>query len=146
MRYIVVLLIITSLYSCDYLAVKKGNEQLKEEKIYSDSIMNAYKKKELQEELVGMMNKYAVYVIKYNQCKRWGSHQEESYNCLEWETFYRTGIIEVSVMLSEDDKYRILDEHSSLCYSDDYIISRELFVFDSYTEASKLNNNYKRKK
>lgn len=126
--------------SCDYFTVKKENDQLKEERAYSDSIIEAYRYKEQQEEYIKMMKKYAVYVIKYNQCKAW-----KSSDCIEWDTFYRTDIVEVPAILSEDDKYRILDEHSSLLYSDDYIISREFFVFDSYTEASKKKNEYGRK-
>jgi len=135
-KILLFILLFGSLYSCDYSKIKEENKQLKSANTYLESKVDMYEQM-LQ---VQVMKKYAVAMVKYQRCIEWTGDK-----CSKKETLYSASeVIDVPSVLSEDDKYRILDNTSfeGIWMFDD-IVERELFVFDTYAEASRKRNEYK---
>jgi hypothetical protein len=114
--------------------VKNENELLKAKVNELDSINEKYRQEEFQRYIIENSKKYAFVVIKYSDCIAWQGSE-----CIERKTRYLISEIDkVPYSLTESDKYKIMDDIQAFApvYGDNYIINREIFVFDTYAEAS----------
>lgn len=115
--------------------LKKENELLKARVNELDSINKEYRQEECRKYMIDNLNKYAFVVIKYSDCIAWQGSE-----CIERKTRYLISEVDkVPYSLAESDKYKIMDDVQAFApvYGDNYIINREIFVFDTYAEASR---------
>ena len=134
-KAVFLILVIGGILSCDHSDIKKENERLKQENKCIEVENTNYRHKEQQELYARMNTKYAVVSYKISRCTSSSRSGNDNWKCVRWYVYYSVpNIIEVPSRLSEDMKYRIMDENKPT----GDIINRDLSVFDSYAEASKF--------
>ena len=89
----------------------------------------------LQDEYYSNSEKYIFVVIEYSNCVAW-----QGSKCIEREIKYIISEIDkIAYSPTENDKYKIMDDMQAFApiYGDNYVVSRDIFVFNTYAEASK---------
>lgn len=140
-KIIFLILLCGTIISCDYSAIKKENKELKKQLFKVNQIELERQEKERQKLYLKSIRKYAVAIINYKQhygTSRPNPFSNEVVNKYR-KIHYVSNILEVSTLLSDDDKQRILDDKfqsQDALMSPNILLNKELHIFNTYSEAS----------
>ena len=151
------LLIFGFILSCDYSAIKKENERLKENVNQLEQAELRRKQEEAQKLYLASIKKYAVVVINYESLFLVTISGQIRHTTKK----YVSDVFEVSSILTKDNETKILDNHIEQLHRIEtmglidtqgnthkgQIFNSKLYVFETYSEASNFrtkerNSNY----